>query len=70
MQKMRDHAKAVVKQNYYMYREWVRAKCKESRIELRVIERFDQSSKVRSCCGTKKGKQSLSERTFTLKLVV
>ena len=65
MMKNRHLSKAVAQQNFYMFREWLLAKCKECGIELRVVDRFYPSSKLCSCCGTKKVKLSLSERTFT-----
>ena len=65
MMKNRHLSKAVAQQNFYTFREWLIAKCKEYGIELRVVDRFYPSSKLCSCCGAKKVKLSLSERTFT-----
>ena len=53
-----------MQQNFYMFKEWLTAKCKQHHIELRVVDRFYPSSKLCSCCGTKKVKLSLSERIF------
>ncbi len=64
MMKNRHLAKAVMQQNFYTFKEWLTAKCKQHHIELRVVGRFYPSSKLCSCCGTKKIKLSLAERIF------
>lgn len=65
MMKNQHLAKAIAGQNFYYFKEWLTTKCKQHGIELRVVNRFYPSSKLCSCCGTKKVKLSLSERTFT-----
>ena len=64
MMKNRHLAKAIAQQNFYYFKEYLLAKCKENGIELRQVDRFYPSSKLCSCCGAKKSKLSLSERTF------
>lgn len=64
MMKNRHLSQAVSKQGFYLFREWLFAKCKQHGIELRIVDRFYPSSKLCSGCGTKKVKQSLSERIF------
>ena len=64
MMKNRHLAKAVMQQNFYTFKEWLTAKCKQHHIELREVGRFYPSSKLCSCCGTKKIKLSLAERIF------
>ena len=65
MMKNRHLSKAVAQQNFYYFKEWLLSKCKQYDIELRMVDRFYPSSKLCSCCGYKKVKLSLSERTFT-----
>jgi putative transposase len=65
MMKNRHLSKAIAQQNFYTFREWLLSKCKQYGIELRLVDRWYPSSKLCSCCGVKKGKLSLSERTFT-----
>ena len=64
MMKNRHLSKAVAQQNFYLFREWLLAKCRQHGIELRAVGRFYPSSKLCSCCGTKKVQLSLSERIF------
>lgn len=64
MMKNRHLSKAVAQQNFRYFKEWLLAKCKEYGIELRQVSRFYSSSKLCSCCGVKKVRLSLSERTF------
>ena len=64
MMKNRHLSKAVAGQNFYYFKEWLIAKCKQYGIELRQVDRFYPSSKLCSCCGHKKVKLSLSERIF------
>ncbi|MFD0942298.1 RNA-guided endonuclease InsQ/TnpB family protein [Savagea faecisuis] len=64
MMKNRHLAKAIAQQNFFYFKEYLLAKCKENGIELRQVDRFYPSSKLCSCCGAKKLKLSLSERTF------
>ena len=64
MMKNRHLSKAVAQQNFYSFKEWLSAKCKQYGIELRQVDRFYPSSKLCSCCGHKKVNLSLSERIF------
>lgn len=64
MMKNRHLSKAIAQQNFHMFREWLIGKCKQCHIELRVVNPWYPSSKLCSCCGHKKVKLSLSERTF------
>ncbi len=64
MMKNRHLSKAVAGQNFYYFKEWLTAKCKQYGIELREVDRFYPSSKLCSCCGHKKVQLSLSERIF------
>ena len=65
MMKNRHLSKAVAGQNFYYFKEWLTAKCKQYDIELRQVNRFYPSSKLCSSCGHKKVTLSLSQRTFT-----
>lgn len=64
MMKNRHLAKAVAQQNFYYFKDWLTAKCKQHRIELRQVDRFYPSSKLCSSCSYKKVNLSLSERIF------
>ncbi len=64
MMKNRYLSKAVAQQNFYSFKEWLLAKCKEYSIELRKVDKWYPSSKLCSCCGRKKVQLSLSERLF------
>lgn len=64
MMKNRCLSKAVAQQNFYYFRTWLEIKCKESGIELRIVDRFYPSSKLCSCCGHKKVDLKLSDRTY------
>ena len=59
MMKNRHLSKAVAGQNFYYFKEWLTAKCKQYGIELRQVDRFYPSSKLCSCCGHKKVQLSL-----------
>ena len=65
MMKNRHLSKAVAGQNFYYFKKWLTAKCKQYDIELRQVNRFYPSSKLCSSCGHKKVTLSLSQRTFT-----
>ncbi|MDR6998637.1 putative transposase [Neobacillus niacini] len=65
MMKNQHLSKSVAQQNFYYFKEWLTAKCRQYGIELRKVDRFYPSSKLCSCCGHKKVKLSLSERIFT-----
>ena len=61
MMKNRHLSKAVASQKFYEFRTKLQAKCKESGIELRVVNRWYPSSKTCHCCGTIKKDLKLSE---------
>ncbi len=65
MMKNRHLSKTVSQQNFYCFKKWLKAKCKQYDIELRQVDRFYPSSKLCSCCGHKKVTLSLSQRIFT-----
>ena len=54
MMKNRHLSKAVAQQNFYYFKEWLTAKCKQYGIELRQVDRCYPSSKLCSSCGHKK----------------
>ena len=64
MMKNRHLSKAVASQKFYEFRTKLQAKCKESGIELRVVDRWYPSSKTCHCCGTIKRNLKLSDRIF------
>ena len=64
MMKNRHLSKAVASQKFYEFRTKLQAKCKESGIELRVVNRWYPSSKTCHCCGTIKKDLKLSDRIF------
>ena len=64
MMKNRHLSKAVASQKFYEFRTKLQAKCKESGIELRVVNRLYPSSKTCHCCGTIKKDLKLSDRIF------
>ena len=64
MMKNRHLSKAVASQKFYEFRAKLQAKCNENGIELRVVDRWDPSSKTCHCCGTVKKDLKLSDRIF------
>ena len=64
MMKNRHLSKAVASQKFYEFRTKLQAKCKESGIELRVVDRWYPSSKTCHCCGTIRKDLKLSDRIF------
>ena len=64
MVKNKHLSKAVASQKFYEFRTKLQAKCKESGIELRVVNRWYPSSKTCHCCGTIKKDLKLSDRIF------
>ena len=64
MMKNRHLSKAVASQKFYEFRAKLLAKCKESGIELRVVDRWYSSSKTCHCCGSIKKDLKLSDRIF------
>ena len=64
MMKNRHLSKAVASQKFYEFRAKLQAKCNENGIELRVVDRWNPSSKTCHCCGTVKKDLKLSDRIF------
>ena len=64
MMKNRHLSKAVASQKFYGFRTKLQAKCKESGIELRVVDRWYPSSKTCHCCGAVRKDLKLSDRIF------
>ena len=64
MMKNRYLSKAVASQKFYEFRTKLQAKCKESGIELRVVDRWYPSSKTCHCCGAIRKDLKLSDRIF------
>ena len=64
MMKNRHLSKAVASQKFYEFRTKLQAKCNENGIELRVVDRWNPSSKTCHCCGTVKKDLKLSDRMF------
>ena len=64
MMKNKHLSKAVASQKFYEFRTKLQAKCKESGIELRVVDRWYPSSKTCHCCGAIRKDLKLSERIF------
>ena len=64
MMKNRHLSKAVASQKFYEFRTKLGKQCKESGIELRVVDRFYPSSKLCHCCGFIKKDLKLSDRIY------
>ena len=64
MMKNRHLSKAVASQKFYEFRTKLKAKCAENGIELRIVDRWYPSSKLRHCCGNIKKDLKLSDRTY------
>ena len=64
MMKNRHLSKVVASQKFYEFRTKLQAKCNENGIELRVVDRWNPSSKTCHCCGTVKKDLKLSNRMF------
>ena len=64
MMKNRHLSKAVASQKFYEFRTKLEKQCKESGIELRVVDRFYPSSKLCHCCGSMKKDLKLSDRIY------
>ena len=64
MMKNKHLSKAVASQKFYEFRKKLEAKCKELGIELRVVDRWYQSSKLCHECGRIKKDLKLSDRKY------
>ena len=64
MMKNKHLSNAVASQKFYEFRTKLQAKCKESGIELRIVDRWYPSSKTCHCCGAIRKDLKLSDRIF------
>ena len=64
MMKNRHLSKAIASQKFYEFRTKLEAKCKETGIELRVVDRWYPSSKLCHECGCIKKDLKLSDREY------
>ena len=64
MMKNRHLSKAVASQKFYEFKTKLLAKCKETGIELRIVDRWYPSSKTCHCCKSIKKDLKLSDRIF------
>ena len=64
MMKNRHLSKAVASQKFYEFKTKLLAKCKETGIELRIVDRWYPSSKTCHCCKSIKKDLKLSDRLF------
>ena len=67
MMKNRHLAKAVASQKFYEFRIKLETKCKETGIELRIVNRWYPSSKLCHKCGSLKKDLKLSDRKYICK---
>ena len=68
MIKNRHLAKAISKQNFYLFRAKLIHKSKQQSIEIRIVDRFYPSSKTCSNCGSIKKDLKLSDRKYKCSL--
>ena len=64
MMKNKHLARAIAEQNFFTFKEFVRYKAEEKRIEFRLVDRFYPSSKTCSSCGHIVENLPLSQRTY------
>ena len=64
MMKNRHLSRAVSKQGFYAFKQWLSNLCKKHGIELRQVNRFCPSTKTCSLCGAVKRTMGLSERVY------
>ena len=64
MMKNRHLSKAVASQKFYEFKTKLQAKCRETGIELRIVDRWFPSSKTCHCCKSIKKDLKLSDRIF------
>jgi putative transposase len=65
MMKNRHLSRAVAGQGFYEFRNKLISKCKQSGIEVRIVDRFYPSSKTCHNCGSIKSDLKLSDRTYS-----
>ena len=64
MMKNKHLSKAVAQQKFFEFKTKLTVKCKENNIELRIVDRFYQSSKTYSQCGKVKNDLKLYDRVY------
>jgi len=64
MMKNRHLSRAVAQQKFYGFRIKLENKCRQSGIELRVVDKFYPSSKLCNNCGSKKSDLKLTDRIY------
>lgn len=64
MRKNKHLSEKVDEAKFYEFRRQLEYKCKWHGVDLIIADRWYPSSKICSCCGHKKDKLSLSERTY------
>lgn len=64
MMKNRHLSKAIASQKFFEFKTKLTCKCKQNKIELRVVDRFYPSSKTCSSCGKIKKDLKLSDRDY------
>ena len=67
MMKNKHLSKAVASQKFFEFKTKLNSKCKQSNIELRIVDKFYPSSKTCSCCGSIKKDLKLSDRVYKCK---
>ena len=64
MLKNRHLSKAISKQNFYYFKEFLAQQCNKNNIELRIVDRWFPSSKTCNCCGQIKTDLKLKDRVY------
>ena len=64
MLKNRHLSKAISKQNFYYFKEFLTQQCNKNNIELRIVDRWFPSSKKCNCCGQIKTDLKLKDRVY------
>ena len=64
MLKNRHLSKAISKQNFYYFKEFLTQQCNKNNIELRIVNRWFPSSKACNCCGQIKTDLKLKDRIY------
>ena len=64
MLKNRHLSKAISKQNFYYFKEFLTQQCNKNNIELRIVDRWFPSSKTCNCCGQIKTDLKLKDRVY------
>ena len=67
MMKNKHLSKAIASQKFFEFKTKLNSKCKQSKIELRIVDKFYPSSKTCSCCGRIKKDLKLSDRVYQCK---